>query len=64
MKDYNYTITSSEGESAVSFTFEVALEHARKLCNGTNKVATISCNKGHFKESYKWDFEMDDLVPC
>jgi len=60
----NYTITSSKGETSYSYTWEVALEGARGAIRGTNDVATISCNQGHFIQSYRWCFEYDDLMPC
>ena len=60
----NYTITNSRGGTSYSYTWEVALESAREAIRDTNDVATISCNQGHFSESYKWDFEMDDLLPA
>ncbi len=62
--NYNYTISDKGSDSSQSYTFELALEKARKLCRGTNRIATIKCNRGHFSESYKWDFEMEDLMPA
>ena len=58
----NYIITSSEGESAQSFTFEVALEKATGMVRGTNKVATIISKEDRYSASYKWCFEDDYLI--
>ena len=60
----NYIVTSSEGESAQSYTFEVALEKAREMIRDTNKVATIISKEDRYSVSYQWDFEMDDTMPA
>ena len=61
---YNYTISDKGSDSTQSNTFEIALEKARELCKGTSRVVTIKHNGGHFSESYKWDLEMNDLIPA
>ena len=60
----NYIITSSEGESAQSFTFQIAQEKAREMVRGTNKVATIISKQDRYSVSYKWCFEDDYLIPA
>ena len=60
----NYIISSSEGESAQSFTFNIALEKAREMVRDTNKVATIISKEDRYSVSYKWCFEDDDLIPA
>lgn len=60
----NYIISSSEGESAQSFFFEVALEKAREMIRETNKVATIISKEDRYSVSYRWCFEDDYLIPA